>query len=159
MCVSTAMAKCVISAGSALAPDLHEKYPSRSACYLIYLFFLSVCSSRLHLVLVRLPASSVVYAPTALSPTHTHTHIRAPHWMDIDCIWTTHSTIRSDEMLRIEVAKQRIFSFFLFFPCLHYCRRHDNRIHRLLPSPKKKMRVEKRPISLSSLFNVLLPST
>lgn len=86
MCVSTAMAKCVISAGSALAPDLHEKYPSRSACYLIYLFFLSVCSSRLHLVLVRLPASSVVYAPTALSPTHTHSHTRATldgHWLHL----------------------------------------------------------------------------
>lgn len=53
-------------------------------------------------------------------------------------------------------------SFLPFFLRQHYCRRHDNRIRLSfsIAFDQKKMRVnEKRPISLSSLFNVLLPST
>lgn len=158
MCVSIAMAKYVISAGSALAPHLHEKYPFRSAFYLIYLFFLPV----LFLPFTSCLGSATcqrrrLYAPTALSPTNSHTRTTLDgHWLHLNNAFNH----PSGRVLRIEMGKQRIFSFFLFIRCLQYCRRHDNRIHRLLPSTKKKMRVSgKRPISLSSLFNVLLPST
>lgn len=72
MFISTAIAKYVICAGSALAPDLHEKYPFRSVCapWIISIVYLpgSVPYSRSCFIFSnRLPANSVGYAPTALS--------------------------------------------------------------------------------------------
>lgn len=151
MFISTAMAKYVISAGSALAPDLHEKYPFRRA--LSYLFILSALCSRLHLDFVRLPAA-IVDAPTALSPIHSsHTHAPATGrpWIG-HCLHLNNTRCSSAKWAN----KESIFFFYSFLVCITvvgaavgpavYCLcRGENAS-------------EKRSISLSSLFNVLLPS-
>lgn len=136
---------------------------SISECILSYFIYFSVVG--LFLSFTSYVGSATCQRPRlrtdcTFSHTHTHSHtyVRSIGWTMI----AFEPSVRT-RCFASKWANKEYFPFSILSLSGHYCRRHDNRIHRLYclrPRRKEKCEwVEKRPISLSSLFNVMLPST